>query len=174
MFAAIEQMMRRISTMLWRGRITSVNDGGNVQIVQVKLNPQEVKDAPRLAEYGFSSSPPIGSDMVMVCLAGNRSNGVVVATNHQSSRIKGLSTGEVAVYDNKGQSIRLTSEGIVITAPLGVKYDTPKMEVTGEVVDCTTKGNSQPMSALREKYNNHTHGGVMAGDSRTDNDQEQI
>lgn len=174
MLDVMEKMMRRISTMLWKGRITTVNDSGSVQMVQVALNPQEVKDTPRLAEYGFNSNPPVGSDVVMLCFGGNRTNGVVVATNHQGSRKKGLGSGEVVIYDNKGQSIHLTASGIVITAPLGVKYVTPKMEVTGEVIDCTEMGNSQPMSQFRKAYNGHDHGGVMAGGDRTASDQEQI
>ncbi|WP_233873575.1 phage baseplate assembly protein [Paraburkholderia adhaesiva] len=65
---------------LGRGRIRRVDDSGAAQRIQVQLSKNETRDTtPRLAEYGFQSNPPAGSDAVAVFLGGNRSNGVVIA-----------------------------------------------------------------------------------------------
>lgn len=115
----IERLWGRVSRMVGRGRVSLVDDAGSVQLLQVALGADETQDKiPRLAEYGFTSMPPVGSDAVVLFLAGERSNGVVVATGNQRYRLKGLRNGDVALYDMRGQSVMLTDSGIVLNAPV--------------------------------------------------------
>lgn len=112
---ALERLYRRILMAIGRGRITLVDDSGKVQLTQVKLGADEVRDAmPRLAEFGFTSNPPTGADAVAVFLSGDRSNGVIIATGHQAYRLSGLASGDSAQFDSRGQHIWLTPGGIVI------------------------------------------------------------
>src|SRR5581483_6754840 len=69
---------------------------------------------PSLAEYGFQSLPPAGSDVVLLCLAGDHTEGVIVATGNQTYRMRGLADGEVAISDDKGQFVYLSADGIRI------------------------------------------------------------
>jgi phage baseplate assembly protein V len=113
--AAIERIYRRVMNTIACSRISLVDDGGAVQRAQILTGAAEIKDAtPRLAEFGFASSPPRGSDAVVVFIGGDRSNGCIIATGHQASRLRGLAAGDAAIYDVRGITIRLTAAGIVI------------------------------------------------------------
>ncbi|ELD9175005.1 baseplate assembly protein, partial [Escherichia coli] len=77
---------------------------------------------------------------------------------------KGLKTGEVALYDDQGQSATLTRAGIVVdgggkvitfkNAPKA-RFEMP-IESTGQITDlCDSTG--QTMAAMRVAYNGHKH-----------------
>lgn len=157
---------------LGRGRLTRVDDSGPVQLVQMQLSQNETRDStPRLAEYGFESNPPAGADAVALFLAGNRTNGVVIACGHQQYRMRNLASGEVAISDSRGQSVYLTASGIVInggglpmkiTNTPQVTVDTPSAHFTGNITangDITDNigTNAHSMAAGRQIYNGHTH-----------------
>ncbi|MFP8757161.1 phage baseplate assembly protein [Klebsiella grimontii] len=162
----------RIASMLGVGRVTAMQDGGGTQSVQYQT-PLEVASAHRLAEFGFSSGLPVGTDVVLAFLGGDRSNPVVIATNHQGYRHSDLSPGETVMYNQWGLYIQLTEDGISIdakgqdvtinnaknltaTATEQVKLITPKLLVTGDVIDnCET--NDKTLKQLRDAYNDHDH-----------------
>ncbi|MDQ4328787.1 phage baseplate assembly protein domain-containing protein [Klebsiella michiganensis] len=162
----------RIASMLGVGRVTAMQDGGGTQSVQYQT-PLEVASAHRLAEFGFSSGLPAGTDVVLAFLGGDRSSPVVIATNHQGYRHSDLSPGETVMYNQWGLYIQLTEDGISIdakgqdvtvsnaknltaTATEQVKLITPKLLVTGDVIDnCET--NDKTLKQLRDAYNEHNH-----------------
>lgn len=173
---------------LGRGRLTRIDDSGPVQRVQMQLSQSETRDnTPRLCEYGFSSNPPEGADAVAVFLAGERTNGVVVACGHQQYRMRGLATGEVCISDDKGQSVYLSASGIVINGgglPMRIT-NTPQITTDSPLVHCTgniecdgniraagditdnTTTNGASMAHGRQVYDIHTHdvSQVQGGDS---------
>lgn len=115
MIDALQRLHQRLLHAIGRGRITTGSDVGAVQTQQVKLGPLEIKDAvPRLAEFGLTSMPPVGSDVVLVFIGGDRSNGAIIATGHQQSRPTGLNPGETMIYSQDGKSIYLTAAGGII------------------------------------------------------------
>ncbi|MCU8822766.1 phage baseplate assembly protein domain-containing protein [Klebsiella quasipneumoniae] len=162
----------RIASLIGIGRITAMNDSGATQSVQYQT-PLEVASAHRLAEFGFSSGLPAGTDVVLAFLGGDRSSPVVIATNHQGYRHSDLNPGETVMYNQWGLYIQLTEAGISIdakgkdvtvnnaknltaTATEQVKLITPKLLVTGDVVDnCET--NNKTLKQLRDTYNTHDH-----------------
>lgn len=173
---------------LGRGRISRVDDSGPVQLVQMQLSQGETRDnTPRLVEYGFQSNPPEGSDAIAVFLAGDRTNGVVIACGNQSFRVRNLASGEVCVSDNRGQSVYLSAGGIVvnggghpvtITNTPEITADSPLMHCTGDIQcdgairaagDITDNCNSTGASMAhgRQVYDVHTHDvtKVQGGDS---------
>ena len=97
----------RIASMLGVGRVTAMQDTGGTQSVQYQT-PLEVASAHRLAEFGFSSGLPVGTDVVLAFLGGDRSNPVVIAPNHQGYRHSDLSPGETVMYKQWGLDIQLT------------------------------------------------------------------
>ncbi|WP_186140025.1 phage baseplate assembly protein V [Burkholderia gladioli] len=107
----------RIRNLFGRGRVTLVDDSGPVQIVQLRMNGLEVPAGRfRVPEFGFSSNPPIGSDALALHVAGDRSAGAVVGTNHQESRPRGLAPGESMLYSQDGKCIYLKDDVIVVEA----------------------------------------------------------
>lgn len=182
---AMERLWRRIQMAVGRGRVTTGNDSGNVQLLQVQLNGLETGDnRPRLAEFGFASMPPVGSDAIVLFIAGDRSNGVVVATGHQASRPKNLNPGESMLYDEWGKYIKLTESGgivieakgadvtvndaanVTINATTGVTMNTPFLKVTGDIID-NSGTNQHSLAQMRSIYNSHTHAGVTTGSGNT-------
>lgn len=117
----IRRLWMRLLSLARVGRVTLVADDQPAQAAQVVLSAAETGNAVRLAEYGFTSVPPEGSDCVVLALGGNPDNGlVIVATGHKASRMTGLQPGDVALYDNRGQSVVLGPSGIAINAPMGL------------------------------------------------------
>lgn len=162
MIAAIERIYRAVLLAFGRGRVTVVDDSGPVQKVQVRLGPLELIDGmPAPHDYGFTSNPPIGSDVLVNFIGANRTNGVVVAIGSQAYRLKNLLSGEVAIYDNVGQSVHLTATGIVITSaglPITINGDIKlngSINATGDVV-------AGGISLIH-----HPHGGVRAGSDQS-------
>ena len=131
----IKKLWRRVQLVVGRGRITTTDDSGVVQKVQIQIGELETRDTtPRVAEYGFTSHPLPGCHGVVVFVGGDRSNGVIVATNDQQARLKNLKEGEVAIYDDQGQSVWLKRTGIEVNgAGLPIKvYNTPTVRVEAD------------------------------------------
>ncbi|EHJ8971185.1 phage baseplate assembly protein [Salmonella enterica] len=166
------------------GRVTSLNDTEGVQKIQYAA-PGEVKsDTPRLAEFGFSSGLPVGSDVVMVFPGGDRTNGVIIASGHQATRFRNLKPGEAVMYDQWGHTIMLKESGIEVNAAgddvtvnnagtlkvvasACVLLDTPLVKTTGDILD-NCQSNTKTLRELREAYNRHDHnveGVEKGGDS---------
>jgi phage gp45-like len=157
--------------MVGRGRVTTTDDTGNVQRMQVELGADEIIDGvPRLAQYGFQSVPPADADAVVVFIAGERSNGVVIATGDKTYRMRGLASGEVALSDDKGQTIYLSAAGIRIDGgglPIEIQ-NTPTVTMAGDLVvdgnitaggDIADGGGAKTMAGMRSAYDSHRHAG---------------
>ncbi|CAL8474568.1 phage baseplate assembly protein V [Caballeronia sp. S22] len=170
----IEVLKRRIYSLVGRGRVKYVDDSGPVQALQVLMDGLETPDSLRVAEFGFASNPPIDSDAIALHIAGDRSAGVVLGTNHQPSRPTGLAAGETMLYSQDGKQVYLTASGgivveakgqpvtvndattVVINAATKVRMVTPRLECTGDIIDnCDT--NTRTMSGMRAVANGHTH-----------------
>lgn len=174
----LQRMMRRIQLATGWGRVTFSDDSKAAQLLQVKLNDSETRDGtPRIAEFGFTSRPPEGSDVLMVFLGGDRSKGVVVATAHQGSRPMNLQEGESMLYDLWGKSIYLTKSGgiiieaggtpvtvnnattVTINAAQAVQMNTPVLRVSGDIeAGGNVKDKVRTMAADRVLFNQHTNG----------------
>lgn len=115
--SAINRLYRRLLLVVGRGQVTTSDDSGNVQTLQVQLGPMETRDnTPRLAEFGLASNPPHGSDAIVIFVGGDRSNGVVIATGNKTLRMKSLAPGESAIYDSLGKYVYLSASGIIVEA----------------------------------------------------------
>jgi phage baseplate assembly protein V len=110
---SLDHLYARIAMLFGRGRITGpVDDSGTVQMVQVQKSGLEVADEQyRVAEFGFTSNPPIGSDVLTLHVAGDRTAGAVIGTNHQPSRPKNLDSGGTMIYSQDGKYVYLTASG---------------------------------------------------------------
>lgn len=115
-----ERMQRAITALVGRGRVKYVNDGGVVQEMQVVMNGLETPDNRyRVAEFGLTSNPPVGSDAIALHVSGDRSAGVVIGTNHQPSRPTGLQSGETMLYSQDGKYVYMTASGGIVVEAKG-------------------------------------------------------
>ncbi|HZR87899.1 MAG TPA: phage baseplate assembly protein [Bradyrhizobium sp.] len=161
----LDRLATRFKHAMRFGRLLLTDDTGPVQRLQADFGPIDasgkslgIRDRlPRLVEYGLASSPPAGSDVVVTCHDGDLSNAVVVATNHQASRLKNLNPGDVALYDNRGNTIVLSAAGITLTPCAG-----GKVFIDGEL-DATGDVKAGGISLM-----NHVHPGVQTGSGDTE------
>ncbi|MGP0906914.1 phage baseplate assembly protein domain-containing protein [Serratia sp. CY76391] len=169
----ISTLYRRAMMTVTMAKVTASSDGGAVQSLQTQT-PMEVKgDTPRLTEFGFSSGLPTGADVVILCPNGDRSNAIVIASGHAASRHSGLNPGETVIFNQWGQYIKLTEDGIEVQANgkvVGVKQATqvnieasegatvtgPFLKCTGDVID-NCDSNTTTLKQLREAFNQHNH-----------------
>lgn len=155
-----------IRALISKGLLHLVGDSSLVQKVQGEFHAGEVLSGlERYQDYGLTSVPLAGMELLTAFIGGDRSHGVVIAVADRQYRLKNLVAGEVALYDDQGQSVHLTRDGIVIrgankpitlTGAPKIRCETELFEVTGQIKDlCETQG--QTMAAMRETYNRHTH-----------------
>lgn len=112
---AIEAMQRQLLGLIGRAVVKSISAATKCQTVDVSLIAGEPKaGVEHLEPYGFTARANSGAEAVVLFPDGDRSHAVVVTVSDRRYRLKGLQTGEVAVYDDQGQSVTLTREGIVV------------------------------------------------------------
>lgn len=155
----------------FRAVIRRVNTAAAASLVQADaLAGERLQEAELFQHYGLTSVPPDGTMAVVLPIGGKTAHGIVVATEHGAYRIKGLKSGEVAIYTDEGDSIVLkrgrlievTTDTLKIAAATKVQIDTPLITTTaevqadGEITDLFASG-GQSMSAMRDLYDIHTH-----------------
>ena len=111
---AIETIQRQLLGLIGRAVVKSISAATKCQTVDVSLIAGEPKaGVEHLEPYGFTARANSGAEAVVLFPDGDRSHAVVVTVSDRRYRLKGLQTGEVAVYDDQGQSVTLTRAGIV-------------------------------------------------------------
>lgn len=130
-----ERLYRRVQMMVAPVKITATDDSGPVHRLQMRVTPVETIDnVPSLHLYGVSAHAPAGSDGTAVFLTGDRSSAVVVATNNQAARLRGLKPGEVALYTDEGDYVKLMRGRIVeIKVGTRIRIECPLVELTGDL-----------------------------------------
>ena len=132
----LRNLGRRVMNMVARGVLEAdADDEPGMQQIQISLLRDEGKaSVERFQNYGFSSSPPPGTEVLCVFFGGGRDHGIVVATDDRSSRFTGLKAGEVAIYSDEGDSI-------VFKRDNSIELHSEKKLVikTGENVEIETK-----------------------------------
>ncbi|EFH1083692.1 phage baseplate assembly protein, partial [Escherichia coli] len=145
----IEAMQRQLLGLIGRAVVKSISAATKCQTVDVSLIAGEPKaGVEHLEPYGFTARANSGAEAVVLFPDGDRSHAVVVTVSDRRYRLKGLQTGEVAVYDDQGQSVTLTRKGIVVDgAGKTITFrNAPRarfemdLEVTGQVKDLCDSG----------------------------------
>lgn len=175
----IATLARRIRLMSARAVVKLVNDGLNVQGLQLGILANEVSDVQRFQEYGFTSVPQDGAEAVVLSIAGVRSHGIVVATEDGRYRLKNLKQGEVALYTDEGDSIHfkrgkiiaitsgsevdVTAPTVKVTATSKVTFDTPELHCTGKITADDDISSSTDVLAAGISGKNHVHADPQGG-----------
>ena len=151
--------MGRLDDVLARGTVSAADGSKKMRTVQVRLLADEVRDDLEHVEpYGFTSEPldDAQPEAFAAFFGGDRSHGIVFCVADRRFRLKCLKPGEVALYDDVGQKIHLTRDGIEVKTPgwlkatvgkdadvevagaatlkaASVKIDSPTTTITGDV-----------------------------------------
>ena len=132
----VTALMRRRGTPFALARSTlAADDTGPVQKVQAQLDALSVRDGmPVLYGFGVTGVPPEGTDLHVAFLDNDRSKAVVVAGGHQGYRLRGLGTGDSALYDIRGASFWLGAGGPSVNCAGQPMTVTGDLHVTGQVI----------------------------------------
>ncbi|OOH87331.1 baseplate assembly protein [Pasteurellaceae bacterium 15-036681] len=128
----------------FRGTLTLVKSSGDIQHVQVTgLADETLSDVEFMQQFGLTSVPPAGTEVVVIPVGGKTTHSIVIATENGSFRVKNLKNGEVALYDSSGSTIilkngrvievdcdtfKLNCKSFQVTATDSAKFSTPQLE----------------------------------------------
>ncbi len=152
-----------VQSSVSRFTLSALNTSGQCARVAGDLRDDEARDDVELLEpYGFTSAPPAGAEGVALSVGGDGGHHVVLALGNRSLRLKGLKSGEVAVYAEFGQSILLNAAGDIILVPkagrdvlLGDAGATKKVALADDVDD--------RLAALQTAFDAHMHATAAPG-----------
>jgi len=114
MKSAFSRIERTLQNLLARAVVTGLNTAKKCQMLQVELMPGEPKEnVEHLEPYGFTSAPLTGAEGFALFPDGDRSHGVILMVADRRYRIKGLETGEVAIYTDEGDTLTFKRGNIV-------------------------------------------------------------
>lgn len=134
----------RVRLMVGRAIVRLVDDATKAQSVQIELLEGETQDAvERYQDYGFTSVPHPGSEAVAVAVGGLRSHMIVIKVEDRRYRLTGLEQGEVALFDDLGQMVKLGRERIEIVSENEVKVTAPKAIVESDDVHLGAEGGAK-------------------------------
>lgn len=164
---AIREIGNRVMMMFARGVLRGVDDSGPRQQVQVELLKDELRDGlEHMQNYGFTSHP-IGGDVAVAFLGGNREQGIVLVVDDRRYRIP-LLAGEVAIYDDQGNKIELLRDMVKVTAVQHVEVVAPTIKLVGNldvIGDITSTGTVTNNG--KDIGSTHKHDGVLVGGANT-------
>ena len=92
---ATEPLARRIRLVIGRAVLAAVSDAGSRQLLQFSALKGEVKDGvERMQQYGFTSHPLPGAQVLFVCVGGNRDHPVAISVDDPRYRLAGLAMAD--------------------------------------------------------------------------------
>lgn len=139
MMELIKPLARKLRLIASRGVLTDAYDAQPIQGAQAELLAGELRDMVRVQDYGLSSHPLIGAEVISLSLNGDRGQSVIIKADDSRHRVQGLSAGEVCLYSHTGDSITLKNGQIIAVHSGGqVQVDAPEISLTGNT---TIKGN---------------------------------
>ena len=143
----LQRLKSRVRLTIGRALISLIDDTKTIQTLQLQALADEVlDDVERVQQYGFTSVPKQGAEAVVVFLGGERSAGLVVATDDRRYRVKGLQEGEVCLYTDEGDVIQLRrGNKIIVTSSGSVSVTAPTVSI--EATQCTVKA-SEPNEGM--------------------------
>jgi phage baseplate assembly protein V len=175
--------------LAFRGRGRAINTAAPVQLVDGEgMAGEPIRGAELMQHYGFTSTPPAGFMFACLPIGGKTAHGIIVATEHGTYRLKGLKTGEVALYSDEGDSIVLkrgrvievTTETYRINASKAIELNAP--DITGTASnqialntpmvaasqDIKAQGDvydhgDKTMVGMRDAHNQHEHPDPQGG-----------
>lgn len=181
------RLQRNLARLWLRAVIQRLNNTTACQQADISMIAGETKASMEYLEpYSFTSTAHAGAEGVALFLAGDRSHGIVINVTDRRYRLKGLKSGEGAIYTDEGDSIVLkrgrlieaTTETFILNAKNKVVLNTALIETPGAIKaekSITSAAEVQDkvgaLSTMRKQYNSHAHSGDSGGITGKPNQQ---
>jgi phage baseplate assembly protein V len=134
---------RRVRTMLMRGTLLRVDDAQDLQQMQVsRLEGETLEECERVGQYGFSSHPVRGSEVMIAQVGSNSDHHVIVGVDDRSR--PRLTAGQAVVYDASGTKIVLDAGGNVMIHCAGSVTITGDLHIEGNATIAGTLNGHSP------------------------------
>lgn len=134
----LQDLLVRMWAMIARGRLTGKDGSLPMRTIQAELFAGDVRDnVEHFEPYGFSSEPHHDAEPLVLSLAGNRNHTVAVCVADRRYRLVGMKTGEVAIFDDIGQKVHLTRNGIEVVTPHNLTADVGS-DLTATIIKSAT------------------------------------
>lgn len=132
--AALAPIGRAIAMMAARSVVKLVDDTKARQTLQTEILEGELRDGvERVQNYGFTSHPFADADAIILSLSGTREKAVAIAVDDRRYRLK-LQEGEVALYDDLGNAVKLLRDRVHVVGTQEVRVEAPTVKVVSTTV----------------------------------------
>lgn len=132
------------------------------------LAGEALNDMELFQQFGFSSAPPDGTQLIVVPLGGRTSAAVVIATEHGIYRLKLGNKGEAVLYNQWGDFVHMRQDRkIHLKAAAEVTVEAPLATFSGDVQVAGTVTAAVDVIGGGIHLKTHVHSGVQAGGSMT-------
>jgi phage baseplate assembly protein V len=137
-----------------------------MQALQVSLlADQTADDVEHFQPYGFTSSPPAGSEAVVVSIGGNTDHLIAVVVTDRSSRLAGLLTKDSAIYTDDGNKVHCKSaDGSIAAVPSSSGLVHLGADAGAEFVALADKVLTE-LQSIKSDFDAHTHAAGTLQDS---------
>ncbi|PKN07630.1 MAG: phage baseplate assembly protein V [Deltaproteobacteria bacterium HGW-Deltaproteobacteria-8] len=167
----------------FRAQLTGHDTAPGVGLVQAKaLAGEKLQAAELFQHYGLTSAPPAGTMLLVVPVGGFTAHGIVVGEENSGFRLRGLKSGEVALYTDEGDHIilkrgrimEIETETLRVKAATQVVFETPAFSMTnsGGATTATIQGSLHTTGGITSdgdhvagdvSLEHHTHPGDSGG-----------
>jgi phage baseplate assembly protein V len=168
----------------FRGLLGSLDKTKRVQLATLEgLNGEALQATELFQHFGFTSAPPVGTQVIVLPLGGKTSAAVLVATENGNYRLQLGADGECAIYNQWGDHVWLKqNRRMELVSALSVDITTPDVNMSGRLnvagnitggadiqaaAEVKDQGGTKSMSGMRNVYNNHTHSDPQGGSVST-------
>lgn len=161
----LRPIQRKLRLLATRGVVKLVNPATLLQELQIAALGDEVLDRIEHWEpYGYTSRPLAGAEALLLSLGADRDHTVAVNVADRRFRLKGLLSGEVALYTDEGDVIHFKRGNELLIDTMGtlVANAGTSATVTSPLVNVTASTKCTIDSPLTEVTTDLQVGGDLA------------
>ncbi|WAC71112.1 phage baseplate assembly protein V [Roseateles sp. SL47] len=133
----VEAMRRQVeraaagARLAFRGLLTSLQLRPKVQLASGEgLAGEQLDRVELMQQFGFTSAPPAGTQLIVLPLGGRSSAAVIVATEHGAYRFQLDQAGEACLYNQWGDFVHLRADRTIhMVSQAKVLIETDKVQI---------------------------------------------
>jgi phage baseplate assembly protein V len=122
----MESLRKKTFLMVGRGELKTSDASKNTAKMQGEfLKDEIISDIEKMEDYGFSSCPEAGAQIVAIFIDGNREQGLVIRSHDRKYKPTDLQPGEACMYHKNGSRVTMKADGsIEIDSTVGITLKT--------------------------------------------------